>query len=403
MTGHFDVPHGDLPGRDSGDEDTGRIGVIDVLDDPGDGLDDHGPDPGETSGHRHRPAPGRWIPAAHGGGTSHARTEPLPRVPTGHDGDGDEDDSDDYPEVRGVLALDDEVPRSRRTRRRRVLLTTASDAEGDEDVRVYSSGPRGLGTFDLGSVPASVTPPRTWRKAAWFASVASGAAVAAMLMAGSAFVSDSTDATRALDTWPGPNSPQPTLPGNDGNGTPRTGENTTEPAGPSATTSAQEGADGTRGALATHDTTSPTAAEAAEDVADGGEPAQDGTNDTDGVAVPPKPPVTPAPTERAPVVLWSKHDSDLLAQRSQQYFDTVTEDPHAAHALTTGELAAQGPEGLADRYADVAYFEVQEVFVDSREGYTLNTVKVTYTDGTTEIQTRKLVFSDDERIAADLA
>ena len=35
------------------------------------------------------------------------------------------------------------------------------------------------------------------------------------------------------------------------------------------------------------------------------------------------------------------------------------------------------------------------------EGYTLNTLDVTYVDGTSERQTRKLVFSEDELIEAD--
>src|SRR5699024_5173020 len=43
--------------------------------------------------------------------------------------------------------------------------------------------PSGLEVFDLGSVPASVTPPRTWRRAAWFATVSSGSVVG-LLFAG---------------------------------------------------------------------------------------------------------------------------------------------------------------------------------------------------------------------------
>lgn len=445
MTGPFDVAHGDRP--PGCDEDTGRIGVLDIPDiqdledvedvsgDPGEGHHEHherGHVPAEeprTSGHRHRPGPGRWTPSARGGIASHARTEPIPPVdaqpethyaqpdaqPDDQPDDQPEGRVDDYPDATGDLALAEEIePGSRLTRRRRVLLTppTEADAHDDEDTRVYPASPRGLGTFDLGSVPASVTPPRTWRKAAWFASIASGAAVAAMLMAGTAFVDDSTEDSRALQTWPEPHSPQPTLPGNDGNGTPRTGENgePTRPGEPTTSEGAEDGSD----VPASHRTTSSTDSGAL--TGDGGEggdvgddtgadgsadPGHGDTSGTDGVATPPKPPVTPAPTERVPVVLWAKHDSDVLAQRSQQYFNTVTENPDAAHKLTTGELAALGPAGLAQRYADVAYFEVREVYVDSREGYTLNTVTVTYVDGTTAEQTRKLVFSDDDLIAAD--
>src|ERR1043165_8076446 len=46
----------------------------------------------------------------------------------------------------------------------------------------------GLHKFDLGSIPASVTPPRTWRKAAWFAVGASLAVVFGLAFAAAALV-----------------------------------------------------------------------------------------------------------------------------------------------------------------------------------------------------------------------
>ncbi|MFD2397315.1 hypothetical protein ACFSVJ_11840 [Prauserella oleivorans] len=61
--------------------------------------------------------------------------------------------------------------------------------------------PDGLGKFDLGSVPASVTPPSTWRKAAWFASLSSGGVVVALLVAGTALVTPDDD-RRAIEGWP---------------------------------------------------------------------------------------------------------------------------------------------------------------------------------------------------------
>ncbi|MBE9375076.1 hypothetical protein IQ251_11550 [Saccharopolyspora sp. HNM0983] len=46
----------------------------------------------------------------------------------------------------------------------------------------------GLHKFDLGMVPASVTPPRTWRHAAWFAITTSAAALGGLVLAGSLLV-----------------------------------------------------------------------------------------------------------------------------------------------------------------------------------------------------------------------
>ncbi len=120
---------------------------------------------------------------------------------------------------------------------------------------------------------------------------------------------------------------------------------------------------------------------------------------------PRKPPVTPAPTSTEDDgenvgILRTGHDAETLAQRSQDFFNTVTEDPEAAHALTTGELAEQGPEGLAQRYADVAYFEVRHVHIDTDEGVTVNTLRITRPDGSTTEETRRLTFAADDRISA---
>ncbi len=41
----------------------------------------------------------------------------------------------------------------------------------------------GLRKFDLGNVPASVTPPRSWRRAAWFAVGTSAAVVLGLTVA----------------------------------------------------------------------------------------------------------------------------------------------------------------------------------------------------------------------------
>ncbi len=120
---------------------------------------------------------------------------------------------------------------------------------------------------------------------------------------------------------------------------------------------------------------------------------------------PRKPPVTPAPTSTEDDgenvgILRTGHDAETLAQRSQDFFNTVTEDPEAAHELTTGELAEQGPEGLAQRYADVAYFEVRHVHIDTDEGVTVNTLRITRPDGSTTEVTRELTFAADDRISA---
>lgn len=410
MNDTSDVPH-EL-GRATDIDDTEPVSVVDPVtswDEP-----DHGPDTAPVPvlpapEHRHRPAPGTWTPpTADGGGASHARTEPIPRITSPIAADAE------FTSESGVLPVtdDESAPEKPVTRRRRVLLTTptgGAHAADEENGRHRAARPRGLGKFNLGSVPASVTPPRTWRKAAWFASAASGAAVAAMLLVGTALVSEPSESTRALETWPDNSSRQPTLPGGGDEDAPRSGptsdaekddngHETDTPVGTVPTTHRESGFAPTSGPG--DETGEPGGYDPP--VVDAGEGPESGIGESEPApAAPSKPPVTPAPTGRAPVVLWAPYDSGTLAQVSQDYFNLVTEDPAAAHALTTGELAALGPEGLAAKYADVAYFEVREVYVDPHEGYTLNTLDVTYVDGTSERQTRKLVFSEDELIEAD--
>src|SRR3954447_24713372 len=47
---------------------------------------------------------------------------------------------------------------------------------------LLDTDPVGLRKFDIGTVPASVTPPRTWRRAAWFSVGSSVAALVALLV-----------------------------------------------------------------------------------------------------------------------------------------------------------------------------------------------------------------------------
>lgn len=99
--------------------------------------------------------------------------------------------------------------------------------------------------------------------------------------------------------------------------------------------------------------------------------------------------------------LQTPHDTDTMAQRSQAFLDQVTEDPQAAYELTSGELRNQGVDGLERTYADIAYFEVQHIAIDQYEGVTDSTVRVTYEDGSTAEQTRRLTFDDSEKISSD--
>ncbi|MBB2933936.1 hypothetical protein FHX82_000956 [Amycolatopsis bartoniae] len=364
---------------------------------------------------RHRRGAGTWTPQVppRAAGGRHASFTPAdppargslpPLSPL-------ETTSAAFPAAHGELPLPEPVtPPRRPPRRTKVTLTppTPHDENAeDDDVRVYVAPPEtGLGSFDLGSVPASVTPPRTWRKAAWFATASSGGVVLALLFAGSALVGKPTP-DQAGDAWiPGLGGGLPTLggervvPAPDGGGYSSEPSNG-RPAGESSTSSSAETTaplpesirepDGTTSEGSVNSPVTPTRTTS-------GTPAGQEPTTT---PVPVKPAPTSAPYDADPFRFRiPQGDPKVLAQNSQRYLDTVTEDPQAAYAMTTGELQQEGAEGLEQKYADVAYFQVQHVQVHQYDGTTVCTVKLVRKNGTADTVQRTLTF-EGGKIASD--
>jgi hypothetical protein len=120
---------------------------------------------------------------------------------------------------------------------------------------------------------------------------------------------------------------------------------------------------------------------------------------------PQKPPSSPAPYTAEPTRYFWPPDNDpkTLAPQSQSFLDEVTQDPSAAHEMTTGDLRQKGSEGLARKYAGVAYFEVKQVEVQqyNGKGVTVCTVKTVHDDGTSTTEKRTLTFGDGAKISDD--
>ncbi|WIY03670.1 hypothetical protein QRX60_07390 [Amycolatopsis mongoliensis] len=318
-----------------------------------------------------------------------------------------------FPASHGSLPLDDvepaepaEPPRSetradQAARRTRVSLAAPQPRRADpedDDVRIYAAPPiDGLGGFTIGSVPASVTPPKTWKKAAWFATGASGAVVVGLLFAGSYLVGKPPVDQAVQGAWPGyqgaPTVIDPTgeaePPSRQGGSAPGPDDSTSSPDKPAGRTSG--------GGAGPVDGAAPP-------------PSADRTagSKTTGTATPSgrpqKPPVTPAQRETPVKPPWwysFPPDAQTMGDNSEKFFNTVTTDPAAASSVTTGELHDQGPQALAERYAGVAYFEVRKISIDQQRGVTVNTVEITHTDGSKTIEERTLTFGDGDKIAAD--
>ncbi|MEU4520825.1 hypothetical protein AB0F52_19245 [Amycolatopsis sp. NPDC024027] len=322
-----------------------------------------------------------------------------------------------FPAAHGSLPLDafedddlepgpDEAPAAEScadlaARRTRVSLAApaprCADVD-DDDVRIYSAPPLdGLGGFTIGSVPASVTPPKTWRKAAWFATGASGAVVVGLLCAGSFLVGKPPVDQAVQGSWPGyqgvPTIADPTgehRPPTQGGAAPGP-ESASRPENAPGKTQRGGGAGPVDGAAPppARSTTTPDTTKTG--------PAGPG-------ASPRKPQVTPAQRETPVKPPWwysFPPDAQTMGDNSEKFFNTVTTDPSAASSVTTGHLHDQGPQALADRYAGIAYFEVKKVSIDQQRGVTVNTVEVTHTDGTKTVEERTLTFGDGDKITAD--
>jgi hypothetical protein len=315
-----------------------------------------------------------------------------------------------FPAARGELPVPPAAPppRAKPPRRTKVKLTPPASHDQnseDDDVRVYVAPPEtGLGSFDLGSVPASVTPPRTWRKAAWFATASSGGVVVALLFAGSALVGKPAP-DQAGDAWiPGLGGGLPTVEGERVVPGPadRTSDTVTSGrhAAPDPTTSTDPDRrpDSLRapGSTTVDNTAGTTVAPT------GSAGARPGTTQPPTTTpIPVKPQATPAPYDADPWRFqFAQADPQTLAKNSQAYLDSVTQDPQAAYAMTTGELQQEGTQGLERKYADVAYFVVQHVHVHQYDGKTVCTVTLVRKNGSQSTEQHTLTF-DGGKIASD--
>ncbi|OXM42696.1 hypothetical protein CFP75_41485 [Amycolatopsis alba DSM 44262] len=301
-----------------------------------------------------------------------------------------------------------EERRAKAAQRTKVTLTAPAprrpqpvEIDSDDDVRVYLAPPLdGLSTFDLGSVPASVTPPKTWRKAAWFAAAASALVVVGLLFAGSFLVGKPAPEQQSQGGWPGYRG-----------GSPLTNEGLAgNPATPPPGGAAGNPSDSATDSSAKDDRSSSNSATSADSENTGnsesrpgsGGPVTTGQPTSSSSERPQKPPVMPAArtTTTSP---WyaSQPDAQAMGDNTETFLNAVTTNPQEAAAVTSGGLREEGAQGLRERYADVAYFEVKKVSIDQRRGVTVNTVEVTHKDGTKTMEQRTLTFGDDDKIVDD--
>ncbi|WP_433265654.1 hypothetical protein ACQPZF_38555 [Actinosynnema sp. CS-041913] len=237
----------------------------------------------------------------------------------------------------------------------------------------------GLRNFNIGLVPASVTPPVTWQRAAWFAVLSSAA-----VLIGLAFAASKLVGTNAPDEelgMPGYPTTAPILTGF-----------ATSPV-PSHRQDAVVGRpDGTpvqrsEAVLSTAHLLPgpPQPAALAPEV---------GTTPD----APPPPTVTTVPNSARPVV-----DGAALAAMTEWFYEDAAFDPATALELVADPFRVDVEALLAKRFAEVALIRVTEISVDPANGVTVSTLHVTMKDGTTTTEKRELFFTttDDPLITAE--
>jgi hypothetical protein len=252
----------------------------------------------------------------------------------------------------------------------------------------------GLRKFDLGNVPASVTPPRSWRRAAWFAVGTSAAVVLGLAVAAAELIGRPVSDNTVIDALPeyptGPITLEK-LPGSTPlTDAPLSGKPTPESHGGSP--AAGPGPASQRVPLPRDVAPVSTTAGATPDVQnDNGPPGLSTLNGPVRSTVGPVP-ITPT-------------DPQAMGDRTEEYFRMVTADPGAAHAMTTGGMAVEGVEGIRARYGNVRRIEVQDIVIDRNLAITTSTVRVVRADGTEAVERRRLTFTwgGNPKIADDSA
>lgn len=222
----------------------------------------------------------------------------------------------------------------------------------------------GLGKFNIGMVPASVTPPRTWKRAAWFAVLSSAGVLVGLAIAAVKLVGSQGPVERI--GMPGYPTDVPLL----------TGFATTPPPSPATPEPGREPV--TRAAP---DGLRPPAGE--------NRTAAGGSSSTDHTAgAPPTAPhVTTVPADAQPVM-----DAAAIASSTEFFYEEVADDSDSALTLVSDALRPSGG-ALLQRFAGVSLIEVVEIRVDAVKGLTVSTLQMTHDDGTTTTEKRELVFT----------
>ncbi|MET8756687.1 hypothetical protein [Lentzea sp. NPDC004782] len=222
----------------------------------------------------------------------------------------------------------------------------------------------GLRKFNIGLVPASVTPPRTWKRAAWFAVISSVLVLVGLSFAAAKLVGGGG----AVETvgLPGYPSDVPLISALPTGGT-----------SPSAT-------GGTRPSAANTGQGAPVPGAGSSAPGTSGQ-GQATTTKPSGSA---PPVITTVPVTQAPVV-----DGTKIAQQTERFYREMATNADTALSMTTDTVRSNAGALLEGRLADISLIEVKEIAVDPSKGLTVSLLQVTKKDGSVSTEKRELSFT----------
>ncbi|HJP75277.1 MAG TPA: hypothetical protein VJ914_13465 [Pseudonocardiaceae bacterium] len=249
---------------------------------------------------------------------------------------------------------------------------------------LIDTGPMGLHKFDLGYIPASVTPPRSWRRAAWFTVFCSAAALVGLMFVTSELVGP-VHVASDINSLPGLPTDLPfyTPPSSDGTSPAvRHGQPPSRPGQPSQRP-------GQPGSAA-----QPTDARGRPIVTGG----PDGTSDTqpsgtstagNGPSTVVTSPSTVTTVNTGPPAV----DPGKLGTRTEQFFHEVTNNVDAAAGMTSDTVRGDAKAIIEQNYGDLSTIQIKSVSVDPGNGLTVSVLQVTNKDGSVSTEQRTLQFT----------
>ncbi|KEI45119.1 hypothetical protein [Saccharopolyspora rectivirgula] len=276
--------------------------------------------------------------------------------------------------------LDWPVERTSRTARHR--REPVPDEPAETEPPADSAPSDGLHAFDLGMVPASVTPPRKWRRAAWFAIASSAATLGGLVFATVSLVSR----TPSLEGLEVPTMPRGDFPGPGEHGWHEFAAE--EPATSTTTAPSTTAAVPSRLSAATPQTESSQLPDAS--------PPESSPGTAEPV------PTTSSPATTVTNYLIAFSDVQQVQQRADAYFAAISRgDLEQAFAMTTGALRAEGYAAFAERYAGATSVEVTGMQVSPSR--VVAALRVVLADGSAVAVERELRFTagTDPEIYAD--